>query len=215
MTGAIAIAGDGAPSHDTTAAIASKPGRGRTKSDAFDRDRQQRQHVVGSHDRVDQATVRRGVPVRGQHLPVQRPDEDCRRRPPRRATPGSAATTAGGPQSSIRCAASEQRSGNAEHHDERQHRERLEGDVHVVHRQAGDADEPGGQSGGHRQTRPPCQRGASSVASAKPGSRAAITTPGRVCARSCSGKPGRAQRPLSVATAKTVRAMISRSSATD
>ena len=57
--------------------------------------------------------------------------------------------------------------------------------------------------------------GASRVASAKPGRKATATTPGRVCAKSWNGTPDRAQRPLSVATAKTVRAIMSKSSAID
>ena len=152
MIGPIDIAGDGAPSHDTTAAIASKPGRGLTKSDASS--------GIGINGSTRacarwcwRAPRASPCPSRGAAPGVQRPDEDARpdqandqrrdRYPPGRS--GGADQLGTAPPAD---------GGGAEHDEQRQHREWFEWDVEVVHRQAGDADEPGREARGHRQALP-------------------------------------------------------------
>ena len=214
MIGAIAIAGEGAPSHDTTAAIASNPGRSRTKS------------VPSSGIVMSGSTscVREMVLTRPPWVAVsQSGGSTC---------PCSAQKNTDAPTRPVINAGTGSHHGGARSRPGSVRRQRktaatatttMNGStvsgsngmctscIAMPMTPMNPADSPGDIASRAHQ----CQRGLSSVASAKPGSRAAITTPGNVCARSWSAKPDRAQRPLSVATAKTVRAMIRRSSATD
>ena len=94
-------------------------------------------------------------------------------------------------------------------------REWLEWDVHVVHRQAGDADKTGRQTGRHREALPCPPSRREKRRQSKSREQGGDHHPGNRVREVVQWQAGWAQRPLSVATANNVRAMISRSSATD
>ncbi len=215
MIGPIEPAGDGAPSHETTAAVASNPGRARTNAE----------FSSGTGNTGSTSCVRTIAlttdpcvavsqsggstwPCNAQtKVPAAtRPTSKRRyRQPPRMRYSGLrlATTPAHDPR-------------DADHHEDGKHRDCLERDVNVMQHQPVDADESRGQSRRQRKALPGAPRRGKQRCQCE-------------AREECNGQHpweglreflkwqdvDRAQRPLSVATAKTVRAMISRSSATD
>ncbi len=189
ITGPIASDGEGAPSHDTTALIASNPGRGRTNSVAS------RGIGISGSTLCDLAIAVASPACVGESQSGGR-SWPCRAQT-KMAAPTAPASSAGigshhGAASGAPTSLVRQRMTAATPSTTRTGRI-VSGSngmcTSCIARPAtpmNPAERPGAIARRCHARHP----GASSVARANPGSRAAITTPGSDCARSCSGKPG-------------------------
>ncbi len=196
ITGAIADAGDGAPSHETTAAIASNPGRRRMNSVASSGI-----GTSGSTSCVRAMVLARPPCVAesqsgGSTCPWSaQTNTAAETRPTINAGMGIHHGTAPpSPRSARRrrtaaAPTSSTRRGNTVSGSNGMFRSCIASPKTPMN----PADSPGAIASRAHQ----CHRGLSRVATAKPGSRAASTTPGTDCARSCSGTPGTELSPQS------------------